>query len=55
MTLLLRMKKVEKKLNTISASVNDSDKIDDKNNFVADDKSIEVKEIVKRMQRILLL
>ena len=33
---------VEEKLNTISASVNDSDKIDDENNFVADDKSIEV-------------
>ena len=35
-------------VDTISASVNDSDKIDDKNNFVADDKSIEVKEIFKK-------
>ena len=41
------MKKVGKKLNTISASINISDKIVDKNNFVADDKSIEVEEIVK--------
>ena len=49
MTFLLRMKKiVEEKVNTISASINDQDIIDDKNNFVADDYSIEVKEIVKK-------
>ena len=39
-------KLVEEKLNTISAAVNDSDVIGDKNNFVADDKIIEVKETV---------
>ena len=37
---------VEEKINTSSASINDSDIIDDKNNFVADDKSIKVKESV---------
>ena len=49
MTFLSIMKKSPKtKLNTISASVNVSDKIVDKNNFVADGKSIEVEEIVKK-------
>ena len=41
-------KKLEEKLHTISASINDSDIIDDKNNFVADNESIEVKENVEK-------
>ena len=38
-----------------SAAINDSDVIDDKNNFVADDKILKWKKLLKRMQIILPL
>ena len=41
---VMKDKKVEERLNSISAAVNDSDVIGEKNNFVADEKIIEVKE-----------
>ena len=39
---------VEEKLNTISAALNESVVIGEKNNFVADEKIIEVKENVEK-------
>ena len=50
-TPVVNEKIVEEKLNTISVAVNDSDVIDDKNNFVADEKIIEVKENVKKDEK----
>ena len=40
---VVKEKKVEEKLNTISAAVTDSDLIDEKNDFLVDDKIVEVK------------
>ena len=45
---VVKEKKVEEKLNTISAAVTDSDLIDEKNNFLMDDKIFEVRENVEK-------